>query len=85
MAGKRAVELQGGLRISSRVISGFCRAAVHLLPVLGGHNERLAPGTAMMRGPMSPVRVAVASSFLTMPSETRKRWAISSRVPSSAS
>jgi hypothetical protein len=35
------------------------------------------------RGPMSPVCRRCCKSFLTIPRETRKRWAISARVPSS--
>ena len=37
------------------------------------------------RGAMSPVRRRYCRSFLTMPRETRNRWAISGRVPSSLS
>jgi hypothetical protein len=37
------------------------------------------------RGAMSPVRRRCCRSFLTMPRDTRKRWAISGRVPSSLS
>ena len=34
------------------------------------------------RGAMSPVRRRCCRSFLTMPKDTRKRWATSARVPS---
>ena len=59
--------------------AGHTEAVVDLARMAGLRPEKRC------RGAISPVRRRCWRSFLTIPRETRKRWAISVRVPSSRS
>lgn len=70
--------------ISSSVRSGTFATNCFIRAPCMGSSFALRPQYRYL-GRRSPVRLFCASSFFTSPSDTRKRFATSSRVPSSAS
>jgi hypothetical protein len=70
--------------ISARVKSGSWAMSCFSLDPCSGISRAFRP-EKRCRGRRSPVLVLCSSSFFTMPSDTRKRFATSSLVPSLAS
>lgn len=67
--------------ISSRVTSGSRSTSCRMLLPCSGSSRALRPQNRY-RALKSPVRLCCAKSFFTMPTDTLKRFATSSRVPS---
>ncbi|MBC8009219.1 MAG: hypothetical protein H7067_03890 [Burkholderiales bacterium] len=67
--------------ISSSVTSGSCPTSLRILSPCSGSSRALRPQYRYL-GLRSPVRFLCAMSFFTIPTDTLKRFATSSLVPS---